>query len=134
MAIIWHFLDSNGRDVITEWASGLDKRQLGKLQNQIDRLELYGSAMKPLPLSDVGKPPLLKLKIHGKVELRPIIWQLVEADRADDEEFVLLAGAKEVSYKYVPLDVLEIAENRRQELLKDESRKTRHARFKKGKG
>ena len=133
MAIIWHYIDRDGRDVVTEWASSIPKRQLGKLQNQIDRLALYGSALKPLPLSDAGQPPLLKFKIHGDVELRPIIWQMIEAPRAEDEEFVLLAGAIEVSWKYVPLNVLEIAEYRRQELLKDENRKARHSRFKKSK-
>lgn len=134
MAIIWHYLDLDGRDVVSEWASVLQRRQLGKLQGQIDRLALYGSALKPLPLSDAGQPPLLKLKIHGNVELRPIIWQMVEADCSDREEFVLLAGAIEVSWKYDPSNVLEVAENRRQELLKDDSRKARHARFKKGEG
>lgn len=133
MAIIWHYLDLEGRDVVTEWASALQGRQLGKLQNQIDRLAIYGSALKPLPLSDAGMPPLLKFKIHGNVELRPIIWQIVESNRSDEEEFVILAGAIEVSWKWVPSNALEIAESRRQELLKDESRKARHSRFKKGK-
>lgn len=129
MAKVWHFLDSKGRDVFKEWASGLQKRELGKLQAKIDSLRLYGSGLMPQPLSETGEPHIKKLKVRGSVQLRPLLCEIEPDD--SEEQWVFLVGAFEINWKYDPPAALEIATERRKELLEDETRKTIHVRFKK---
>ena len=81
----------------------------------------------PRPLSDTGRPPLLKLKIRGNVELRPILCPL--EPEGEEEEFCFLVGAIEVNWELVPINALDTAEANRTELLNDSTRKTLHTRL-----
>lgn len=128
MAKVWHFLDSKDRDVFKEWASRLQKRELGKLQAKIDSLIIHGSGLMPQTLSDTGEPNIKKLKVHGKVQLRPLLCKIDSDD--GDEQWVFLVGAIEKGWNLDPHDALATAKKRRMELLADETRKTIHVRFK----
>lgn len=127
MARVWHYKDEKGVDVIAEWLSALQKRERIKLQLKIDMLSRYGSELPPLLLSETGEPHIKKLKVHGKIQLRPLLCKITEDDDVN-EEFVFLLGAFEVQSKYVPANALEIAVSHRENLLKDGTRKTIHVR------
>lgn len=127
MANVWHYKDAKGNDVIKEWALGVPKRQLIKLQGKIDMLMLHGSNLPPQLLADSGIPNIKKLRIQGNPKLRPLLCMICEND--GEEEFVLLVGAYERGSKYAPANALADATIRREEVLKDENRKTKHVRL-----
>lgn len=128
MAKVWHYIDQANVDEFAQWASGLEKRQRIKLQAKIDMLQRYGSELPPQLLSETGEAHIKKLKVHGNVQLRPLLCRLTD-NNAEDEEFVLLKGAFEIQSDYVPVDALSIAAAYRQDLLKDETRKREHVRI-----
>lgn len=131
MARIWHFLNEQGEDVIQEWVQRhVQRREMGRLQNKVDMLARSGSGLVPHLLADTGEPHIKKLKVKGSVQLRPLLCRITDND-ADEEEFVLLMGAKEVGFQYEPADALKEAAQRREVVLNDESRKTAHVRFRK---
>lgn len=128
MAKVWHYINEAGVDEFAEWANGLEKRQRIKLQAKIDMLQRYGSDLPPLLLSETGEPHIKKLKVHGNIQLRPLLCKLTDND-AEEEEFALLLGAFEIQSEYVPRNALSVAAEYRQELLKDETRKRNHVRI-----
>lgn len=127
-AKVWHYRDKNGVDVIKEWASEVPKRQLIKLQLKIDSLVKNGGESSPQLLSDTGQPGIKKIKVQGNPKLHPLLCKISEAD-AENEEWVILVGAYEKSWKYVPEDALIDAAIRRKEVLEDEKRRTPHVRL-----
>lgn len=127
MAKVWHYRDDDGNDVIKEWAIGVPKRQVIKLQAKIDMLVQYGSDLPPQLLADTGVTGIKKLKVQGNPQLRPLLCMLLEKD--GEEEFVLLVGAYEIDWDYSPANALTIAISRREEVLKDANRKTKHDRL-----
>ena len=112
------------------WAVGVPKRQRIKLQAKIDMLVRYGSDLPPQLLADTGVPGIKKLKIQGNPKLRPLLCKI--SDDATEEEYVLLIGAYEIDWDYDPSDALTVAIIRKEEVLKDENRKTEHVRLTQG--
>jgi hypothetical protein len=125
MAKVWHYKDAAGQDVIKLWADGVPKPQRIKLQAKIDMLIEHGSTLPPQLLADTGVPGIKKIKVQGNPKLRPLLCMTTE----NPEEYVLLVGAYEISWEYVPKDALTMATERREEVLKDAERKTPHVRF-----
>jgi hypothetical protein len=53
----------------------LAKKEKAKLNQRIDSLELYGTDLIPGIVAPTGVASILKLKIHGKVQLRPMLCE-----------------------------------------------------------
>jgi hypothetical protein len=87
---------------------------------------MHGTGLIPGILSPTGIPSIFKMKIHGKVQLRPM---LCEGPGRGEEAFTLLLGAYEVSDDYVPIGAPLIASRMRESLIKDMRRRVLHERI-----
>lgn len=80
--------------------------QRAKLNAKLDMLENNGDALFPLLLTGTDTPGILKLRVKGKVQLRPMLCKgPVDIDR----EYTLLLGAIEVGGKLIPDKADELA-------------------------
>ena len=99
-------------NLMRAWSARLAKKEKAKLNQRIDSLELYGTDLIPGIVAPTGVASILKLKIHGKVQLRPM---LCEGPRA--ATFTFLLGAKEVQDAYDPSGAPETAAEYRKDLF-----------------
>jgi hypothetical protein len=111
-------------NIIKTWSSGLQKKERAKLNQRLDSLALHGPELIPGLLSPTGVPKIFKLKIRGKVQLRPMICE----GPGSESEFTLLLGAKEISSKYVPDGAPEKAAEYRADLITHPERRVKHER------
>jgi hypothetical protein len=122
---IFDYVDPAEGNLFREWSARLQKKELAKLNQRLDSLAIHGPGLIPGILSPTGMPSIFKLKIHGKVQLRPM---LCEGPGRDEESFTLLLGAKEVSDDYDPIGAPLIASRLRECLIKDMRRRVFHER------
>ena len=122
---IYDYVDQDRGNLIRVWSSQLQKKELAKLNQRVDSLALHGPGLIPGMLSPTGVPNIFKLKIHGRVQLRPL---LCEGPGKDEAAFTLLLGAIEVSWNYEPRDAPELAAKYRELLIKDMRRRVPHER------
>jgi hypothetical protein len=123
---LFDYRDDKGRNDIKSWMLEQEKRQRGQVNLKLDMLRMYGN--------DVGSNVLLRMsatifKLKGKtkgVQLRPM---LCRGPIDDDGEFTILIGAREIDWKLVPIDAVEKAERRREEVIENpKERRQRHER------
>jgi hypothetical protein len=117
-----HPVDGN---LMKKWSAGLQKKERAKLNSKIDALEMHGADLIPGILSPTGVPNIFKLRVKGKVQLRPLVC---EGPGHGKLAFTFLLGAKEISSEYDPANALEMAEEIRNELLVHPERRTKHER------
>jgi hypothetical protein len=111
---------------ILVWANGLQKTERAKLNAKLDMLTLHGPNLRPQVLTGTDAPGIQKLRVHGSVQLRPL---LCEGPVNIETEFTLLAGAKEVAFKLKPTGILGVAEDRKAEVTADpQIRRVAHVR------
>lgn len=122
---IFDYVDPVDGNLFREWSVRLQKKERAKLNQRLDSLAIHGTVMIPGILSPTGMPSIFKLKIHGKVQLRPM---LCEGPGRGEEAFTLLLGAFEVSDDYVPKGAPKIAAEMREFLIKDLRRRVSHER------
>jgi hypothetical protein len=122
---IYDYVDPVDGNLFRAWSSRLQKKERAKLNQRLDSLSIHGPGLIPGILSPTGVPSILKLKIHGKVQLRPL---LCEGPGRSEEAFTLLLGAFEVSDDYVPLGAPYIAAQMRESLIRDMRRRVLHER------
>jgi hypothetical protein len=122
---IYDYVDPVDGNLIRAWSSQLQKKERAKLNQRLDSLEMHGPELIPGILSPTGIASILKLKIHGQVQLRPL---LCEGPGRGEEAFTLLLGAFEVSDDYVPMGAPLIASRAREALIKDMRRRVLHER------
>lgn len=108
--LLYDYLDEQGENVIKKWIDDLQVKERSKLEQKLDSLIKNGDALLPDTLSPTKKPGILKLRVHGGVQLRPL---LCRGPVNPTTEYTLLSGAKEVGSKFVPRGVLELAESRK---------------------
>lgn len=121
---IYDYINSNGENEFKTWSESLQKEQLGRLNERLDKLEQHGKNLLPEMLSDTSNTKLKKLKIKGKVQLRPL---LCYGPVDTDNEFTLLKGAKEIQSKWEPKDAVKKALKNRLEVISDpENRRRLH--------
>ena len=123
---IYDYVDPADGNLIKAWSARLQKKERAKLNNRLDALAMHGSGLIPGILSPTGMPSIFKLKIHGQVQLRPM---LCEGPGRDEEAFTLLLGAFEVSDDYDPRGAPLIAARLRECLVKDMRRRVQHERI-----
>ena len=96
-------------------------RRLKALEDETERGLMPGLIDGPIK----GYPHIYKLKIGGKVRLRPL---LCKGPIDPDTELTLLFGATERDWKFDPEDAPVIAETRRLEILSDGRRRCNHVK------
>ena len=118
----------NGRrNVFAEWACRLGQKERGRLNLKLDMLALHGSNLPTGLLSNTRSRHIKKLRIFGPIALRPM---LCKGPINNDSEFTLLLGAEERNRALVPRRADHLAEEHRQEVLRDPvNRRRRHERI-----
>jgi hypothetical protein len=99
-------------NLIRAWSLRLAKKERAKLNQRIDSLELYGTDLIPGIVAPTGVASILKLKIHGKVQLRPML-----CEGPGVATFTFLLGAKEVQDAYDPPGAPQTAAEYRKDLF-----------------
>ena len=96
---LFDYVNAAGENEIKKWASSLEKTQRAKLNQKLDLLERHGKGLLPDTLTQTSEVGILKIRIRGNVQLRPL---LCEGTVDINSEFTLLLGAKEVGSRWVP--------------------------------
>ena len=118
-----HPLDGN---LMRAWSMGLQKKEKAKLNSKIDALAMHGADLIPGILAPTGIPAVFKLKVHGQVQLRPMVC---EGPGRGEAAFTFLLGAIEISWEYDPADAPAMAAVIRNDLLAHPDRRTEHERI-----
>jgi hypothetical protein len=113
---IYEYVDANGVNQMQPWVAGLQVRQRAGLDSILDKLHLNGEAMRPTMLAGTAEPGISKLRIHGNVQLRPL---LCTGPVSIAVEFTLLHGATEVGGKIKPKGAEGAAAIRKTEVAAD---------------
>lgn len=116
----------DGTNEFKTWTQSLQPTQRGKLDAKLDMLALLGSDLFPEVLTGTEVPGILKLRVKGNVQLRPM---LCKGPINVPREFSLLIGAIEVGGKLKPKNAANIAADRKEEIRNDpDNRRIRHER------
>ena len=124
------YRDIDGSYPFYEWIKKkrIQKNQLAKFNRQIDRLHINGESLRNDPLSDCGRTGLSKFKIHGNVQLRPLLCVVYgdnyHADKTD-LCYVFLNGCIEKDNEFIPGNARDVAESFKALMLKDISNRKR---------
>jgi hypothetical protein len=124
---LYDYIDGQGNNDFVAWSKDLQKPELAKLNRRLKALEDNGPALAPQMLAGplTGYPHIWKLKINGKIALRPL---LCKGPLNNEIEFTLLKGAFEVGYQWQPASAPGEAVNRRDIVLRDAKRRTPHVK------
>ena len=123
---LFDYCDADGLNDFKEWSKNLQSPQRGKLNAKLDMLALQGSSLFPEVLTGTDTAGILKLRVKGNVQLRPM---LCEGPIDVAKEFTLLLGAIEVDGKLKPKKADQIANKRKNEVKKDhDHRRVDHER------
>lgn len=122
---LYDYLDNRGVNDFQSWSLTLQTRDRARLSQKLLMLEKVGSNLPPGLLAGPIKGHIYKMRINGQVALRPL---LCKGPISNDEEFTLLKGASEKDRKFIPLNALDIAVTRREEIIADPTRRCDHVR------
>lgn len=120
---VFDYVDNDGVNQIREWSEGLEKRDLAKFNAKLDMLQKAGGSLPPKLLSHTGVPHIFKIRINGEVALRPFVCR---GPINPESEFTILVGAHEKDRKLIPSDAKRIAQERRNEIIKNDARRRKH--------
>lgn len=124
--LLYDFVSPNGTNEIKAWTKTLQSTQRGKLNAKLDMLKITGDGLFPEILTGTDTPGILKLRVKGKVQLRPM---LCKGPIEIAKEYTLLLGATEVGGKLKPAYADTIADNRKNKVKRDpEHRRRNHER------
>lgn len=113
---LYDHVNAHGENEIAAWTRDLQTPDRAKLANRLDKLRQLGLELLPEILTGTDTPGILKLRVRGKVQLRPM---LCKGPIGMNEEFTLLLGAKEVGGKLVPRHADALADDIRQKVKAD---------------
>lgn len=123
---LYDYMNKQGENEIKIWLSSLEKVERAKIDQRLDMLEEHGENLFPQILTGTDEKSILKLRAHGKVQLRPLLCRGPVSNAA---EYTLLAGAKEVGSKLTPKGVLAESVQRRRAVIQDPTnRRKNHER------
>lgn len=121
---LYDHVNAQGENEIASWTRDLQKRDRGKLASKLDMLQQHGTELFPELLTGTDTPGVLKLRVRGSVQLRPM---LCEGPVAVNEEFTLLLGAIEVGNRLVPRHADALADDIKQAVKADHAnRRKKH--------
>jgi len=122
--LLYDYVNAQDVNEFKKWTASLQKKEIARLNEKLDMLELTGLALLPLTLAATNVPGILKIKVHGQVQLRPL---LCKGPIHDEEAFTLLAGAKERGFKLLPKGIEAEAKSRKAAVKNDPAkRRTAH--------
>lgn len=107
------------------WGRSLEKGERARLNSKVKLLERAGDLV-PRMLFGTHKRHIKKLKVKGKVQLRPM---LCLGPAVVDGELTFLQGAIEKDGEFIPPDAEERADKNRVDLLASPGRRCKHERF-----
>ena len=123
--VIYDYVNAQGHNLIKDWADSLQKIERVKLDKKIDSLSQNGFSLPQTLLSNTDMPGIQKLRIHGSVQLRPLLCKGPLGD--DHTAFTLLVGATERGGELRPLGVMDVAVQRKADILANPaSRRVEH--------
>ena len=125
--LLYDYVNPNAENEFRAWTQTLQPAERGKLNQKLDMLARDGEALLPHTLTGTTVAGIFKLRIHGKVQLRPL---LCRGPKNGENAFTLLAGAKEVGSVLKPAGIESIANGRKTEVIQDPAnRRTAHERI-----
>lgn len=104
--LLYDYMNEHGLNEIKVWINDLQKKELAKLNSKLDMLHMHGDELIPSTLSPTREPGILKMRVHGSVQLRPL---LCRGPINADAEYTLLLGAKEVGSVLRPKNADKLA-------------------------
>ena len=122
---LYDYLNEKGNNEFKEWTKKLQKFERAKLNVRLDMLSLQGSGLFPEILTGTPTAGILKLRVKGKVQLRPM---LCKGPIKIEHEFTLLIGATERDSKFVPRKADEKANDRKKIIIENPKRRCSHER------
>lgn len=123
---LFDYRGPDGTNEFKVWTRSLQPAERGKLDAKLDMLQLMGAGLFPEVLTGTDVPGILKLRVKGKVHLRPM---LCKGPVNVEGEFSLLMGAFEVGNKLKPANAPSVAANRKEEIKRDpDNRRVGHER------
>ena len=124
---LFDYCDANGVNQFKEWAKKLQTPQRAKLNAKLDMLSNQGSELFPDVLTGTDTPGILKLRVKGNVQLRPM---LCDGPVNINKEYTLLLGAIEVGDELKPKNADKLADKRKNEVkLNPNTRRVKHERI-----
>jgi hypothetical protein len=123
--ILYDYVDVKKRNTIKKWTEDLTTASRAKLNAKLDMLAKTGDDLMPHVLTGTDTPGIYKLRVKGKVQLRPM---LCKGPITKNTEFTLLIGAKEVQSKLVPIKADLKANQRKITIEQDNTRRIEHER------
>lgn len=123
---LFDYKNEKGSNDFKEWTKMLQKIERAKLNAKLDMLAKLGSDLFPQVLTGTDAPGILKLKVKGKVQLRPMLCTGPINNKA---EFTLLLGAKERGSRLIPPKADEVANNRKKIIIENPNRRCPHERI-----
>ena len=120
------YVDNNKINDVKEWTKSLEKKDRAKLNAKLDMLTKNGPELFPNILTGTPTPGILKLRVRGNVQLRPM---LCSGPISIENEYTLLIGAKEVQSKLDPKNADQTADKRKAEIINDATRRIEHERI-----
>ena len=122
---IYDFTDTRNESVIQKWADDirLPERERGRLDLKVDMLSKNGETLSHQLLAGTKSKHIKKIKVKGNIQLRPL---LCRGPISMEQEFTFLLGAVERDWELEPKDALKRAEDNRQVLLRDHTRRTEY--------
>jgi len=122
---LFDYTSENSNNEIKEWTKGLQKTDRAKLNAKLDMLASKGHELFPHVLTDTPTPGILKLRVKGKVQLRPM---LCKGPINNEKEYTLLIGATERDSKFVPDKADQTANQRKKIIIENPNRRCSHER------
>ena len=124
--ILFDYIAVNGVNVFRQWSLNLQPKERSKLNAKLDQLRINGEVLFPNILTGTDVPGILKLRVKGQVQLRPL---LCFGPIKVETEFTLLMGAKEVGDEVKPKKAFETADSYKQHVIADpKNRRVPHER------
>ena len=111
---IHDYVNAKGENEFKKWSAKLQPLERGKLRERIDKLAMHGQTLYPEMLAGTKVPGIQKLKIKGKVQLRPL---LCHGPVDVQKEFTMLMGAKEVGDDWSPENAPATANGKKAEVI-----------------
>lgn len=122
--VLFDFLDNRGGNVIKDFLSRLQKVDLAKINARLTLLANQGDHLYPSILTPAVRSAHVKeLVVNGKVAIRLLLCKGPINHR---NEFTILMGAFEKDRAYVPKNAVQKAEERREIVITDPSRRIEH--------